>query len=279
MDFDTVEFGNLDRLIGATVADARLQRSKITVARRLMYAAATVDDPNFKYFDLSICEPEGLAAALDYDLIICCVDRPWARAVLNQIAYSDLIPVIDGGISIDIFPDGKGMRSATWRSHVIRPGRPCLVCNGQLDVSEVALDIQDLLDDRDYIEGAGRQRGEGQNVALLSISAAAAILAQFVSFNVAPGGLGDPGPLQHLLSTHTLEHLDLISRPGCSYETSEAIGDGRQALTGEHVAAVTHRRRRAAGTRWLDRRLDHLASWVRVHVDRHRARTADRQGT
>lgn len=279
MDFDTVEFGNLDRLIGATAADARLQRSKITVARRLMYAAATDDDPNFKYFDLSICEPEGLAAALDYDLIICCVDRPWARAVLNQIAYSDLIPVIDGGISIDVFPDGKGMRNATWRSHVIRPGRPCLVCNNQLDVSEVALDIQDLLDDRDYIEGAGRQRGEGQNVALLSVSAAAAILSQFVSFNVAPGGLGDPGPLQHLLSTHTLEHLELSSRPGCSYEASEAIGNGRQTLTGEHSLAASHRRRRAARTRWLDRRLDRLASWVRGHADRHLARATGREGT
>lgn len=268
MDFDTVEWSNLDRLIGATVADAKLRRAKIDVAQRLMGAAATADKPAFVFHDLSICEPDGFAVALDYDLIVCCVDRPWARAVLNQVAYADLVPVIDGGITIDMFPDGKGMRNATWRSHVIRPGRPCLVCNQQLDISEVSLDIQGLLDDRDYIEGAGRQRGEGQNVSLVSVSAAAALLAQFVSFNVAPGGLGDPGPLQHLLSTHTLEHLDFTSRPGCAFELAEAVGDGRQTLTGEHAVADAHRAERAA-TRpgWVPARLDRLANWLRRGID------------
>jgi len=269
MDFDTVEWGNLDRLIGATVADARLARAKIDVAGRLMGAATTADTPTFQFHDLSICEPAGLSIALDYDLIICCVDRPWGRAVLNQIAYADLVPVIDGGISIDVFPDGKAMRNATWRSHVIRPGRPCLVCNQQLDISEVSLDIQGLLDDAVYIAGAGRQRGEGQNVSLLSVSAAAALLAQFVSFNVAPGGLGDPGPLQQLLSTHTLEHLNMNSRPGCIVEHAEALGDGRQILTGEHRAAIAHRARRVdAKAPWIADRLDRLANWFRHHVDR-----------
>lgn len=244
MDFDTVEEKNLDRLIGATIDDVAAHRAKIEVAERLMYEAATASSPTFRYTDLSVCEPGGQAVALDHDLIISCVDRPWARIVLNQLAYSDLIPVIDGGLGIDVFEDGKGMRNATWRSHVIRPGRPCLVCNEQVEVSDVALDIQGLLDDPTYIAGSGRRVG-GQNVALLSVSATASLLAQFVSFNVAPGGLGDPGPLQYLLSTHTVEHLDFISRPGCQYEQAEATGDARQPLTGDHSTAHAHRERRA----------------------------------
>jgi hypothetical protein len=268
MDFDTVETGNLDRLIGATPTDAALGRAKVDVAERLMRTATTAENPMFSYFDLSVCEPAGLAVALDYDLIICCVDRPWARIVLNQIAYTDLIPVIDGGIGIDVFPDGNGMRNATWRSHVIRAGRPCLVCNGQVELSEVSLDIQGLLDDPTYIAGAGRRAGTGQNVALLSISAAASVLAQFVSFNVAPGGIGDPGALQHLLSTHTLEHLACTSRPHCPYEGAHTAGDQRQALTGDHPAAEAHRAHRAAArARGVAAFLDRLAIWIRMRAD------------
>jgi hypothetical protein len=279
MDFDSVEAGNLDRLIGATPIDAALGRAKTDVACRVMHSASTAERPTFTFYGHSICEPAGLAIALDHDLIVCCVDRPWPRIVLNQIAYTDLVPVIDGGISIDVFHDGNGMRNATWRSHVIRPGRPCLVCNEQVDLSEVSLDIQGLLDDPTYIAGAGRQRGAGQNVALLSVSAAASLLAQFVSFNVAPGGIGDPGPLQYLLSTHTLEHLCSTSRANCPYEGAEAGGDGRQSLTGHHETAEAHRAERAAHrVGGINECLDRFAAWVRHRVDGRLRRRLDQDG-
>ena len=165
MDFDTMEIINLDRMIGATAADVRLARSKAEVAGRLMRLAATARNPAVRTHDLSVCEPDGLAAALDYDIIISCVDRPWARGVLNSLAYADLVPVLDGGIGIDTFDDGA-MRNAVWRTHLVTPGQPCLVCNRQLDPAHIQADKLGLFDDPSYIRGAAiSAQPRRQNVA------------------------------------------------------------------------------------------------------------------
>ncbi len=245
MDFDTVELVNLDRLIGATRLDALLRTPKVQVARRLMEQAATAEDPVIRALDASICQPAGRSFALDYDVIFSCVDRPWPRAVLNMLAYADLIPVIDGGLHIDPFPDA-GMRNATWRSHVIRPGRACLACNGQLDLGLVSADREGLLDDPGYIRRTGRSVGPArQNVAMLSVSVVSSVLAQFVSFTVGPGGLGDPGPIQYLLSTHSLIRPADVSQSSCYFERSVAAGNERLDLTGVHAAAEAERTRRS----------------------------------
>ena len=268
MDYDLIEAHNLDRLIGAARRDVRLKRPKIHVALREALEAATADECSIEITDQSICEPEGMRIALDHDLIFSCVDRPWPRAVLNSLAYSDLIPVIDGGIAIDTF-DGGQMRNATWRSHVVRPGRPCMGCNRQLDFGLVALDRQGLLDDPAYIQRARESvMLVNPNVATLSVNVAAGILAQYVSFGVAPGGLGDPGPLQYALSTHHLEHRDDVAKPHCATEAAEGVGDHRVPLTGLHEDA--ERKRRLAESvgasthllRWIDDRVVSITRWL-----------------
>ena len=242
MDFDLVEAHNLDRLIGGERRDVRLRRPKIHVALREAMEAATADRCSIEVSDRSICEPEGLRIALDHDLIFSCVDRPWPRAVLNSLAYSDFIPVFDGGIAIDTF-DGGEMRNATWRSHIVRPGRPCMSCNRQLDVGLVALDRQGLLDDPAYIQRAGESvMPVNPNVAPLSVNVAASILAQYVSFGVAPAGFGEPGPLQYALSTHHLEHRDDAAKPHCTTEAAAGVGDHRVSLTGLQEDAERKRR-------------------------------------
>ena len=242
MDFDLVEIHNLDRLIGATIRDVRLKRPKTYVAQREAAKAATADGCHIEISDRSICEPGGVSLALDHDIIFSCVDSPWARAVLNAMAHTDLIPVIDGGLRIDTFPNGK-MRNAIWRSHVICPGHPCMSCNLQLNLGDVQLDKQGLLDDRDYIARAGlAEQPSNQNVAPLSVNVAGSLLAQYVSFSVAPAGLGDPGPLRYSLNAHFLEHLKDGTRPHCTVEQEEGAGDRRTNLTGCHEKAERSRR-------------------------------------
>jgi hypothetical protein len=119
-------------------------------------------------------------------VIFSCVDRPWPRAVLNTVAYTDLIPVIDGGIALDTFSDGR-MRNGIWRAHTLVPGRPCMACLGQPVVGDVSLDKLGLLDDPKYIAMAKREAPCRQNVAALSASVSSALLAQFVSLTAHPG--------------------------------------------------------------------------------------------
>jgi hypothetical protein len=243
MDFDIVKEHNLDRLIGAIYRDVALRRPKIHVAEREVRGNATAANPDINVSNSSICEPEGLALALDHDLIFSCVDRPWPRAVLNALAYTDLIPVIDGGIAIDTMADGT-LRNATWRSHVVGPERPCMACSKQVDSTQVALDIAGLLDDPHYIAGTPGHGLEpaAQNVATLSVSVSAGLLSQFVSLNVGPAGMGDPGPVQYMLSTHEMLHLNHRSRSHCQYEMREGEGDRRVPLTDHHSPAVAARR-------------------------------------
>lgn len=267
MDFDTVEERNLDRLVGATRLDAWLRRSKVDVAGRLVVLNATAARLRLETWELSVCEPAGLAAALDFDVIFSCVDRPWARAVLNTVAYAHLIPVVDGGIGVDAFSDGSGMRGATWRSHIVRPGRPCLACNGQLNLAAVTADRAGDLDDPRYIAGSFVDRGE--NVAALSVSVAAGLLAQYVSLTVAPGGLGDPGPLRYVLSTHTLEHVPAQTRPTCPVEATIASGDRALTLAGPHAAAERRRALRRDARTWdvrLGRAADDLLRWLSARL-------------
>ncbi|MEU4558897.1 ThiF family adenylyltransferase [Actinoplanes sp. NPDC023936] len=230
MDIDVVEDLNLDRMIGATREDARLGRRKTEVAARIARQAATSDNFTVAVHDLSITTPPGLAAALDYDVIFSCVDRPWPRGVLNVVAYADLIPVIDGGIALDTLPSGE-MRGGTWRAHALVPGRPCMVCNGQLRVNELSLDRAGLLDDPEYIRQSGINTGAGSpNVAALAASVSAGLLAQFVSLVASPAGMGVSAPLRYMLAAHQLEHLPIKSGAYCPYENATAHGDARQVM-------------------------------------------------
>lgn len=246
-DFDTVEWVNLDRLSGAGPLDAHLRRAKTAVARRLLIEASTAATPRHEFFDLSICEPEGLARLLDYDLIISCVDRPWPRHVLNIVAFTDLIPVIEGGLIAFQNRDGS-LRDAYWSSTVVRPGRPCLACLRQYDPALVQVERDGCLDDPSYIanlpvDSPLRRR---ENVAAISGSLMAALIEQFVAFVVRPSGVGDYGPVRRSARRPEAYRVEKECDPHCSYQRDTGIGDARLDPTGRHEAAERARRIRAA---------------------------------
>lgn len=199
IDFDKLELRNLDRTVAATGADVEAGLLKVQLAARNAVLSSTATDLDLRPVAQSLLSPAGLTAALDCDVLVSCVDRPWPRHLLNAIAYSHLIPVVDGGITARVKPDGTPQHVA-WRIHTLGPGRACMVCLGQLRRSDVALDREGKLDDPDYIEGLSDEEKaalSGRNVFPFSMSVAAHEVLQLVGLVTGSRRISGIGPQRY----------------------------------------------------------------------------------
>lgn len=193
IDYDVVKTHNLDRTITALSRD--VGRLKIDVAAERLRAIATAEDFEVQVVDASVVELDGLSSALDADVTFSCVDRPWARHVLNRAAYSHLIPVIDGGILVLFRPGGKQMLSANWAVHASGPSRACLICQRAYTTDQVALEQTGLLESEHYIQGLPDDSPlkRRENIIALSASVASFEVLQLVAMVSGLLGLAEPG--------------------------------------------------------------------------------------
>jgi hypothetical protein len=194
IDHDAVEERNLDRTLGANRSDVAAATPKVAMAERNIRAAHTAAAIEVTAFVGSVISEDGLKRALDCDVIVSCVDRPWPRHLLNVLSYSHLIPIIDGGILAEV-RDGR-LVHADWRVHTSGPGRACLVCLGALDVGELEMDMAGKLDDPDYIKGLPahvRERLNRRNIFAFSMGVASQEVlhvAGLISGNKRISGIG-----------------------------------------------------------------------------------------
>lgn len=249
LDFDSVEEHNLDRLLFATEADIGAAKSQLLATWLSRHAVA--EHPIITYADLSVVEPDGWARALDCDVLFSCVDRPWGRYALNVAAYAHLIPVVDGGVSVDI--DDPGCMGAEWRAHMCAPGRRCLECLGQYDPGAVGIERAGLLDDPNYIDelARGHHLRRRENVFVFSMACAAAEVLELLRAIVEPAGISDVGAVLAHWSTGTVDRDERDCAVGCPF-TGPLVAAGDSApvdVTGRHMAAVDERRARATAPR------------------------------
>ena len=170
-DPDKVEEHNLDRLLNGTTKD--IGKQKVHVAKRAMQRSATARSIEIEALPYSIHDKEAYEAALDCDILFSCVDRPVPRDVLNYIANAHLIPVVDGGVSVQTDRRTDSLFSAHWRAQLVSPYHQCLRCNGQYSSSEVVLELDGSLDDPSYVSGLPPEaRPRNQNVFPFSQSVA-----------------------------------------------------------------------------------------------------------
>lgn len=218
IDPDLIEERNLDRTLGAYPPDAAANASKVAVSKRLVDQSHTSHGFQAEAVAAPVQTPEGLAKALDCDVLLSCVDRPWPRHILNVIAYAHLIPIVDGGILARVAEGGR-LLHADWRIHTVGPERACLYCIDALRHSDVALDREGKLDDPDYIKGlsaAERERYGRRNVFAFSLSVAAHQVLQLIGLVTGNQRIGGQGPQSYHAYPGTMEAADTTTcAPEC----------------------------------------------------------------
>lgn len=206
VDFDRVERTNLNRLVGANIHD--VGKPKVEVAARVLRSAR--GDIEAEPLVANVLRSSDAARLLDCDLILCCTDSHGSRAVLNQLSYQYMIPVIDMGVRIQV-RDGK-VADIAGRVQMLGPGLPCLVCNGFLDPEQVRRDL--LTDEaraRDpYIVGAVERQP-----AVVSLNGTVASMAVTMML-AAVTGMPSSARHQVMIGTRGIVRaIDSVPEPGC----------------------------------------------------------------
>jgi len=225
IDFDTIEEKNLDRLLYATSAD--IGAIKVEKLAQRLRVCATAEKFNADPIQAAVYEDAGFRAALDCDVLISCVDRPWGRQVLNLIAYAHLIPVVDGGIAVRINRRGE-LAKADWRAHTATVGRECLECVGQYNAGYVQAEREGLLDDPSYIEGLSRDHPlrASENVFAFSMACASLQVLQLLALALAPLDQPNPGAqLYHFVGGFMEKPTFNACHEECLFPSMVAQGD------------------------------------------------------
>ncbi len=224
VDYDTVAETNLNRLVGATHAD--IGNLKTAVAAD--YIRHINPRAHVRIISGDVTQGSVGRALRHVDFVFGCTDSHGSRAVLNQLAYQYLVPVIDMGVSLG-GPE-RGALRITGRVQMLAPGLGCMVCGDLLDYDQVRWDLMNETEKRadPYFIGPGEPAP-----AVISINGTVASLA-VTMFLSAVLGIGSNARLQIYDGSRGTVRAAQISPVGgcvvCSMAGSFARGDSVELL-------------------------------------------------
>lgn len=128
IDFDTVEFSNLNRTYF----------TKEDIGKNKAAALAASLRKSFPFADVKALRGEVeeiLNRDLSADIILCCVDNAVTRLWLSEYSQKNEVPVVDGG-----------MKGLAGRVQVILPGGPCFGCTIPIEQYGEAVGFHDPCD-------------------------------------------------------------------------------------------------------------------------------------
>ena len=236
VDFDVVGIENMNRLVGAKSSD--IGRPKIEYAKRIARGSATSKNFKLTTFQGSVAEKDGLERLLDSDVIMNAADSAFARQVLDHVAYSFEIPVIDGGSKFIPAENIKGIRGKSQVS-IAGPGFPCLECSGVYNQEEATLAREDNTDFNQpkYIiaKGLPEERPPQRNPSVISYNGlvASIMIQRFLGLT-----LGFPpdrkiGQQRYYVEEGILNWGPIVRcEPGCQKSSWIGLGDSHYVPIG-----------------------------------------------
>ncbi|MBV8646334.1 ThiF family adenylyltransferase [Paludibacterium sp.] len=124
VDPDNVEGKNLNRILNSTASDAEEGAHKTAVQERAI--AAMRLGTRVQAFHQDLLDRGVLEALSTCDVLFGCMDSVDGRHVLNKLASTYVIPLIDVGVRLD--SDGRGGIDSIWAAvHTILPGGSSLL--------------------------------------------------------------------------------------------------------------------------------------------------------
>ena len=124
VDPDRVEEKNLNRILNATMDDARQRRLKVDVAARSIWAMGlgTVVHTH----PCTLFDPVAVRAVAGCDVVFGCMDSIDGRHLLNKLATFYLVPYFDVGVKLEA--DGRGgVDQVCGTVHYLQPGGSSLL--------------------------------------------------------------------------------------------------------------------------------------------------------
>jgi molybdopterin/thiamine biosynthesis adenylyltransferase len=224
IDFDKVEKHNLDRIIGTTKND--IGKYKVNVIAEAIKKSTPLNKIEVTAIKENIASKEAYLKALDCDFIFCCADKPRARYILNHIAYSHLIPVINGGILAEVV-DAK-LQFADWELSLIAPNRPCMHCLEAYKSSDVILEVEGKLEDPEYIKGLIKDSlyRQNQNIIPFSMNLASLEVLQFIAYATGTANFDYYGVQRYRFRQAVLSnYIDKKCNNHCDFSKNIAFGD------------------------------------------------------
>ncbi len=187
IDFDLVEFKNMNRIINATLEDAAAERNKAAMfaSRVKLYR----DDIKIDVIEASIGSREAIEAAGEADLLFCCVDSFEGRQMCDLIASTFLQPLFDVAVTIPTRRTENNevaIADACGRLDYVYPGGSTLLDRNVYSPESLRKEYLRSVAPEDYDEqvAAGYFKGvkeEAPSVITLNMRAASACVMELIA--------------------------------------------------------------------------------------------------